>query len=88
MLVIRFRWKQRTKLTDYLNSERNRLSSLRVPLCQFAVPFCRTTADRDEVRKAAERNTRWLFKTYFTPIDIRTEVVKPAIAAFTTEHGP
>jgi hypothetical protein len=37
------------------------------------------------MRKAAGRNTRWLFKTYFTPIDIREEVVKPAIAAFTTE---
>jgi hypothetical protein len=31
------------------------------------------------------RNPRWLFKTYFTPIDIREEVVKPGIAAFTTE---
>lgn len=44
-----------------------------------------TTAAPDELRKAAGRNTRWLFKTYFTPIDIREEVVKPGIAAFTTE---
>ena len=44
-----------------------------------------TTAAPDEMRKAAGRNTRWLFKTYFTPIDIRAEVVKPAIALFTTE---
>lgn len=33
-----------------------------------------TTAAPDEMRKAAGRNTRWLFKTYFTPIDIREEV--------------
>ena len=44
-----------------------------------------TTAAPEEMRRAAGRNTRWLFKTYFTPIDIREEVVKPAIAAFTTE---
>jgi hypothetical protein len=44
-----------------------------------------TTAAPDELRKAAGRNTRWLFKTYFTPIDILEEVVKPAIAAFTAE---
>ena len=44
-----------------------------------------TTAAPDEMRKAAGRNTRWLFKTYFTPIDIRGEVVKPAIAVFTKE---
>jgi hypothetical protein len=44
-----------------------------------------TTAAPDEMRKAAGRNTRWLFKTYFTPIDIRGEVVKPAVAVFTTE---
>jgi hypothetical protein len=36
-----------------------------------------TTAAPDEMRKAAARNTRWLFKTYFTPIDIRGEVSNP-----------
>ena len=44
-----------------------------------------TTAAPEEMRKAAARNTRWLFKTYFTSIDIREEIVKPGIAVFTKE---